>query len=80
MSTTTLNMHSTIWHVELPREKIALFQWILGAYDGLAQFRTLDRFKAVVELMIPPGNEEDVRAVIQALRKEWQCNIKIVMP
>ncbi|MCD6320294.1 MAG: DUF4911 domain-containing protein [Candidatus Desulfofervidaceae bacterium] len=73
-------MRSTIWHVELPRNKIALFQWTLGAYDSLVQFRTLDRFKAVVELMIPPGNEEDVAAVIQALREEWQCNIRIVIP
>jgi len=71
-------MHSTIWHVELPRNKIALFQWILGAYDGIVQFRTIDRFKAVVELMIPPGNEQDVGTVIQALQEEWQCDIKVL--
>lgn len=74
-----LFMHktSTIWHVYLPRDKIALFQWILGEYDGLAQFHTLDRFKAVVELMIPPGNEPEVDRVIQALKEEWQCEIKL---
>ncbi|GEM_PF-3327208 len=70
-------MRSRFWYVELPRDKIALFQWILGAYDGLAQFRTIDRFKAVVELMVPPGNEADVEAVIKALSQEWNCPLKL---
>ena len=72
-----MHKKSTIWHVYLPRDKIALFQWILGEYDGLTQFHTLDRFKAVVELMIPPGNESEVSKVIQALQKEWSCEIKL---
>jgi hypothetical protein len=70
-------MRSQFWYVELPRDKIALFQWILGAYDGIAQFRTVDRFKAVVELMVPPGNEVDVKAVIKALSREWNCVLKL---
>jgi len=68
---------STIWHIQLPRNKIAMFQWILNEYE-LAQFRTIDRMKAIVQLMIPPGNEKKVTKIIDALRKEWQCEIKII--
>jgi len=54
-----------------------MFQWILNEYE-LAQFRTIDRMKAIVQLMIPPGNEKKVTKIIDALRKEWQCEIKII--
>ncbi len=70
-------MRSHFWYVKLPRNKIALFQWIVGSYDGLAQFRTVDRFQAIVELMVPPGNEEDVKALIKALREEWNLPLNL---
>jgi hypothetical protein len=71
---------SSFWYLHLPREKIALLQWTLNEYNGLVQFRTIDRFKAIVELMIPPGNELEVEKIIDALRKQWQSEIKIERP
>jgi len=63
------------WIIQLPRDKIAFFQWIIEAYDGLAQFRTIDPYKAVVRLMVPPGNELDLEDLISHLIKEMELKI-----
>lgn len=70
-------LKSNFLYIDLPRDKIAIFQWILGEYDGLVQFRTIDRMKATIELMIPPGNEKEVIKIIESLKKEWQCKMKL---
>jgi len=63
------------WIIQLPRDKIAFFQWIIEAYDGLAQFRTIDPYKAVVRLMVPPGNELDLEDLISHLIEEMELEI-----
>jgi len=63
------------WIIQLPRDKIAFFQWIIEAYDGLAQFRTIDPHKAVVRLMVPPGNELDLEELISHLIEEMELEI-----
>jgi len=63
------------WIIQLPRDKIAFFQWIIEAYDGLAQFRTIDPYKAVVRLMVPPGNELDLEELISHLIEEMELEI-----
>ena len=68
-------MKSKDWIIQLPRDKIAFFQWIIEAYDGLAQFRTIDPYKAVVRLMVPPGNELDLEELISHLIEEMELEI-----
>ena len=68
-------MKSKDWIIQLPRDKIAFFQWIIEAYDGLAQFRTIDPYKAVVRLMVPPGNELDLEDLISHLIEEMELEI-----
>ncbi|MDL1972297.1 MAG: DUF4911 domain-containing protein [Deltaproteobacteria bacterium] len=68
-------MKSKDWIIQLPRDKIAFFQWIIEAYDGLAQFRTIDPYKAVVRLMVPPGNELDLEDLISHLTEEMGLKI-----
>lgn len=68
-------MKSKDWIIQLPRDKIAFFQWIIEAYDGLAQFRTIDPYKAIVRLMVPPGNELDLEDLISHLIKEMGLKI-----
>jgi len=66
------------WIIQLPRDKIAFFQWIIEAYDGLAQFRTIDPYKAVVRLMVPPGNELDLEDLISHLIEEMGLEISFI--
>ncbi len=71
-------MRSKDWLIQLPRDKIAFFQWVIEAYDGLAQYRTIDPYKAIIKLMVPPGNESDLEELIFHLAKEMGFEISFI--
>ncbi|KPJ69197.1 MAG: hypothetical protein AMJ45_00840 [Syntrophobacter sp. DG_60] len=71
-------MKSKNWLIQLPRDKIAFFQWVIEAHDGLAQFRTVDPYKAIIKLMVPPGSESDLEELISHLAKEMGFEISFI--
>ena len=52
------------------RKDIAYFKFIIESYEGMAVVRTKDPSEAIVEVMIAPGWEGDVEAVLDSLRQE----------
>ncbi len=57
-------------YLKLRRKDIAFFKFIVESYEGMAVVRTKDPREAVVELMVAPGWEKDVKEVLEGLRKE----------
>ena len=57
-------------YFRLRRKDIAYFKFIIESYEGMAVVRTKDSGEAVVELMIAPGWEQDLKEVLEALRQE----------
>ena len=54
----------------LPRPRISLLRFHLESYDGLAFARTLDAQQGLVEVAWPPSRNDDVTALLGALRDE----------
>ncbi len=52
------------------RGDIGYLRFTIESYDGMAVVRTLDPFKALIELQISPGCEEFVQELMTALSKE----------
>jgi len=56
--------------LRVPRKEIAYLKFIIESYEGMAVIRTKDPYQAMVELMIAPGWEKEVDALIEDLQKE----------
>lgn len=56
-------------YYRVDRKEIAYIKFILEAYDGIAVLKTVNPGKGVIELMIAPGCENDVDAVMRDLEK-----------
>ncbi|MFO7985734.1 MAG: DUF4911 domain-containing protein [Desulfatiglandaceae bacterium] len=56
----------------MDREEIGYLRFTLESYDGMAVVSTLDPHAALIEILIAPGCEERVMALLEALRKEDQ--------
>jgi hypothetical protein len=63
-----MDTHSRYFRIR--RKDIAYFKFIIESYEGMAVVRTKDPSEAIVELMIAPGWEKDVDAVLEGLRQE----------
>ncbi len=63
-----MDTHSQFFRI--PRKDIAFFKFIFESFEGMAVVRTKDPQEAIVELMIAPGWEQEVEAVLEGLRKE----------
>ncbi len=57
-------------YIELARQDIARFRFLLEAHDNLALFSVLDRFRAVGKVFFAPQQEQDVRRALAALASE----------
>ncbi len=63
-----MDTHSLFLRV--PRKEIAYLKFIIESYEGMAVIRTKDPYQAMVELMIAPGWEKEVEALLEDLQKE----------
>ncbi len=52
------------------RGDISYLRFTIESYDGMAVVRTLDPFKALIELQISPGCEEFIQELMTSLSKE----------
>ena len=55
---------------QIERKDISYLSWIIQSYDGIAVLKTIDPYKAIIELQISPGCEEVVFELLDALKEE----------
>jgi len=63
-------MDTVQWYFRVNREDIAYMKFVLESYEGLGVLRTVDPGSGIVEVMVPPGLEEDMEIVLKGLRDE----------
>lgn len=63
-------MDTVQWYFKINRRDIAYMKFILESYEGLGVLRTIDPRGGIVEVMVPPGLEEDMEMVLEGLRHE----------
>ncbi len=49
---------------------ISYLGWTIQSYDGIAVLKTIDPYKAIIELQISPGCEEVVFELLDALKEQ----------
>lgn len=54
---------------QVDRREINYLRLIIESYDGMAVVRTIDPYKAVIELRISPGCESIVFELLESLKK-----------
>ena len=54
---------------QVDRREINYLRLIIESYDGMAVVRTIDPYKAVIELRISPGCENIVFELLESLKK-----------
>ncbi len=62
-------------YIELSRQDIARFKFLLEAHDNLALFSVLDRFRAVGKVFFAPSQEREVRRILAALATSMSFRI-----
>jgi len=58
---------SRILYVEVPRQDVARFRFLLEGYGHLAVATVVDRFRAAIKLRCAPEAEEELRQVLPHL-------------
>jgi len=56
-------------YYRVDRREISFLRFIFEAYDGLATLTTIDPDSGIVVFCISPGCEEDVRMILQDLKR-----------
>ena len=54
---------------QVERRDISYLRWIIESYDGMAMLKTIDPYKAIVELQITPGCETLVLELLDSLKE-----------
>lgn len=54
----------------LPPQEIAYVGFLIHSYEGLAVVRTIDGEMGLVEMLVPSDQEEELMALLQALKEE----------
>jgi hypothetical protein len=52
------------------RKDISYLSWIIQSYEGIAVVKTIDPYKAIIELQISPGCEAIIFELLDALKKQ----------
>jgi hypothetical protein len=53
---------------QVERRDISYLRWIIESYDGMAVLRTIDPYKAIIELQISPGCKILVLELLDSLK------------
>jgi len=56
--------------LRVPRHNLSLFQFIIEGYDRVGTVTTLDAHEAAVLISIMPGFQDDLMAILKALKTE----------
>jgi hypothetical protein len=57
--------------IQIPPEEIAFLSFILESYEGVAIARTVDPLQGLMELMVSPGYQEEMREILQDLSRQF---------
>jgi len=57
--------------LQIPPEEIAFLSFILESYEGVAIVRTVDPHKGIVEVMVSPAYQEEIREILKDLAREF---------
>ncbi len=60
---------------QIDRKEVCFVKSIIEAYDGMAVLRTVDPKKAVIELSVAPGCEEQVKQILHDLRNSISIEV-----
>jgi hypothetical protein len=63
-------LETSRWLFRVDREDIHYLRTTIESYDGMAVVRTVDPGEAVIELLIAPGCEGLISALLAAMRTE----------
>lgn len=55
---------SRVLYAEVPRERIAVYRFLLEGYDNLAVMSVIDRYRAVIKLRFLSDAEHDLRGLL----------------
>jgi hypothetical protein len=55
---------------QVERKDVGYLSWIIQSYDGIAVLKTINPYKAIIEIQISPGCEDIVFALLDALREQ----------
>jgi hypothetical protein len=57
--------------IQIPPEEIAFLSFVLESYEGVAIARTVDPHKGLVELMVSPDYQEEIREILKDLARQF---------
>jgi hypothetical protein len=57
--------------LQIPPEQIAFLSFILESYEGVAVARTVDPLQGLVELMVSPDCQEEIREILKDLARAF---------
>jgi hypothetical protein len=63
-------METIKFSYQIERKDISYLSWIIQSYDGIAVLKTIDPYKAIIELQISPGCEDIVFELLDALKEQ----------
>jgi hypothetical protein len=64
-------MDTIFLRIQIPPEEIAYFTFILESYEGVAIARTVDPDEGLVELMVSPDYQEEIKKILKDLALEF---------
>lgn len=65
-----IKMETIKFSYQIERKDISYLSWIIQSYDGIAVLKTIDPYKAIIELQISPGCEDIVFELLDALKEQ----------
>ena len=57
--------------VQIPPHEIAYLNFVFESYEGVAAVRTVDPRKGIVELMVSPHYQEEIKEILKSLAEEF---------
>jgi hypothetical protein len=57
--------------LQIPPREIAYLNFVFESYEGVAAVRTVDPRKGIVELMVSPSYQEEIRKILKSLAVEF---------
>jgi hypothetical protein len=57
--------------IQIPPEEIAFLSFIVESYEGVAIARTVDPLRGLMELMVSPDYQEEMREILQDLSQQF---------
>ncbi len=60
--------YSSCVYIEISPSEVGMFRFLLEAYDNLALFTVLDKYKAILKVFYSPHEEKEVHARLKDMQ------------